>query len=178
MSPCLLIFGTKEKKNRKMFINLCEPISAVEKSRYSGMQFIYFGYNLWKAQNSAAARSRWLPGWGDFLVLFSSALKNTEDKYYRFEQQCQTQLLNNQLFVWRVKLVVVKALSLFGFNFQLTSLKIPFSSASVKLSSTSFRIFWKYYICLQSKLAWNKRKRKWTHPKGFNSYEALAIFIK
>ena len=38
MSPCLLIFGTKEKKIRKMFINLCEPISAVEKSRYSGMQ--------------------------------------------------------------------------------------------------------------------------------------------
>ena len=25
---------------RKMFINLCEPISAVEKSPYSGMQFI------------------------------------------------------------------------------------------------------------------------------------------
>ena len=38
MSPCLLIFGTKEKKIRKMFINLCEPISAVEKSPYSGMQ--------------------------------------------------------------------------------------------------------------------------------------------
>ena len=25
-----------------MFINLCEPISAVEKSPYSGMQFIFF----------------------------------------------------------------------------------------------------------------------------------------
>ena len=43
MSPCLLIFGTKEKKMRKMFINLCEPISAVEKSPYSGMQYTYSG---------------------------------------------------------------------------------------------------------------------------------------
>ena len=27
---------------RKMFINLCEPISAVEKSLYSGMQYMLF----------------------------------------------------------------------------------------------------------------------------------------
>ena len=38
MSPCLLIFGTKGKQMRNMFIILGEPILAGEQSRYSGMQ--------------------------------------------------------------------------------------------------------------------------------------------
>ena len=36
---------------RKMFINLCEPISAVEKSPYSGMQFIILNGFMFSSHN-------------------------------------------------------------------------------------------------------------------------------
>ena len=70
MSPCLLIFGTKEKQMRKMFIILGEPILAGEQSQYSGMQFKIDQNRTYNMSTHSCLPSTCLPDWipGNFAL--------------------------------------------------------------------------------------------------------------